>query len=130
LLTIFRTLDAGGSSRRTRRLRHRLAMGRTPRLPFPSIFISAALKIPPHGPTLRSYVVRYLTNSQHLLTLKFHVSGACGIMLGYKFRMSTFLFGLPYWYILLLDKSFWNNHSYLFGIVTMLLMGSSANHYL
>ncbi|KAG5894578.1 hypothetical protein JTB14_021558 [Gonioctena quinquepunctata] len=56
--------------------------------------------------------------------------GACGIMLGYKFRISVFLFGIPYWYILLLDKSFWNNHSYLFGVVTILLMGSSANHFL
>ncbi|CAH1105219.1 unnamed protein product, partial [Psylliodes chrysocephalus] len=56
--------------------------------------------------------------------------GCCGIMLGYKFRISIFLFGIPYWYLLLLDKSFWNNHSYLFGIVTILLMGSSANHFL
>ncbi|CAH1954165.1 unnamed protein product [Acanthoscelides obtectus] len=55
--------------------------------------------------------------------------GATGIMLGYKFRISTLLFGIPYWYILLLDKSYWNNHSYLFGIVTILLSGSSANHY-
>ncbi|EFA03079.2 vitamin K-dependent gamma-carboxylase isoform X3 [Tribolium castaneum] len=56
--------------------------------------------------------------------------GACGIMLGYKFQTSALLFGVPYWYLLLLDKSFWNNHSYLFGIVTILLVGSSANHYL
>ncbi|KAJ3643909.1 hypothetical protein Zmor_026591 [Zophobas morio] len=55
--------------------------------------------------------------------------GACGIMLGYKFRLSTLLFGIPYWYLLLLDKSFWNNHSYLYGIVTILLAGSSANNY-
>nr|CAH7738498.1 unnamed protein product [Callosobruchus chinensis] len=55
--------------------------------------------------------------------------GATGIMLGYKFRLSTLLFGIPYWYILLLDKSYWNNHSYLYGIVTILLVGSSANHY-
>lgn len=56
--------------------------------------------------------------------------GALGIMLGYKFRLSVFLFGVPYWYILLLDKAYWNNHSYLFGLVTILLAGSSANHYL
>ncbi|XP_056643907.1 vitamin K-dependent gamma-carboxylase isoform X1 [Diorhabda sublineata] len=53
--------------------------------------------------------------------------GAFGIMIGYKFRMSTFLYGIPYWYIFLLDKSYWNNHSYLFGIIVILLMGSSAN---
>ncbi|KAJ8913553.1 hypothetical protein NQ315_017104 [Exocentrus adspersus] len=56
--------------------------------------------------------------------------GALGIMLGYKFRNCVLLFGVPYWYILLLDKSYWNNHSYLFGIVTILLLGSSANHFL
>lgn len=56
--------------------------------------------------------------------------GALGIMLGYKFRLSCFLFGAPYWYIFLLDKSYWNNHSYLFGLITILLAGSSANHFL
>ncbi|XP_074031124.1 gamma-glutamyl carboxylase isoform X2 [Leptinotarsa decemlineata] len=50
-------------------------------------------------------------------------------MLGYKFRLSVILFGVPYWYIFLMDKSFWNNHSYLFGVVTILLMGSCANHF-
>ncbi|CAG9825027.1 unnamed protein product [Phaedon cochleariae] len=55
--------------------------------------------------------------------------GALGIMLGLKFRLSLFLFGISYWYILLLDKSFWNNHSYLFGVLVILLAGSSANHF-
>lgn len=56
--------------------------------------------------------------------------GAFGIMIGYNFTDSVFFFGVPYWYILLLDKSYWNNHSYLFGLVTILLAGSSANHFL
>ncbi|XP_076269277.1 gamma-glutamyl carboxylase [Rhynchophorus ferrugineus] len=55
--------------------------------------------------------------------------GAVGVMLGFKFRTSVFMFGIPYWYILLLDRTFWNNHSYLFGLVTLLLMGSSAHHF-
>uniref|UniRef100_A0A6P7G1S4 Vitamin K-dependent gamma-carboxylase isoform X1 n=1 Tax=Diabrotica virgifera virgifera TaxID=50390 RepID=A0A6P7G1S4_DIAVI len=55
--------------------------------------------------------------------------GAAGIMLGYKFQISTILFGVPYWYLFLLDKSLWNNHSYLFGLISILLMGSSANQY-
>ncbi|CAH1236549.1 unnamed protein product [Diabrotica balteata] len=55
--------------------------------------------------------------------------GAAGIMLGCKFQVSTILFGVPYWYLFMLDKSLWNNHSYLFGIITLLLMGSSANQY-
>ncbi|XP_060517290.1 vitamin K-dependent gamma-carboxylase isoform X2 [Cylas formicarius] len=55
--------------------------------------------------------------------------GAVGVMLGLAFRISVLLFGISYWYLFLLDKSFWNNHSYLFGVVTILLMGSSANHF-
>ncbi|CAG9853874.1 unnamed protein product [Phyllotreta striolata] len=54
---------------------------------------------------------------------------SCGIMLGYKFKSSAIIFAMSYWYLFLLDKSFWNNHSYLFGIVSILLVGSSANHY-
>ncbi|XP_030757480.1 vitamin K-dependent gamma-carboxylase-like isoform X1 [Sitophilus oryzae] len=54
--------------------------------------------------------------------------GAVCIMLGFKFRIGVFMFGIPYWYIHLMDKTYWNNHSYLYGIVTILLMGSSANH--
>nr|KAG5704166.1 hypothetical protein BaRGS_009696 [Batillaria attramentaria] len=42
---------------------------------------------------------------------------------------SCLLFLLPYWYILLLDKSDWNNHSYLFGLLAFLLTLSDANRY-
>lgn len=52
------------------------------------------------------------------------------MMLGYRFRLSCLLFAAPYWFVLLLDKSRWNNHSYLFGIVAILLSRSSAHHYL
>ncbi|KAK7493351.1 hypothetical protein BaRGS_00015477 [Batillaria attramentaria] len=55
--------------------------------------------------------------------------GAAGIMLGAVYRVSCLLFLLPYWYILLLDKSVWNNHSYLFGILAFLLTLSDANRY-
>lgn len=57
-------------------------------------------------------------------------TGAFGIMLGYKFRLSCVCFAVPYWYIFLLDKTFWNNHTYLYGIVAMLLLGTGANKYL
>ncbi|XP_034255208.1 vitamin K-dependent gamma-carboxylase isoform X2 [Thrips palmi] len=56
-------------------------------------------------------------------------TGAVGMMLGLRFRLSCLLFAAPYWYILLLDKSRWNNHSYLFGIVALLFSRSSAHHY-
>ncbi|XP_044750429.1 vitamin K-dependent gamma-carboxylase [Coccinella septempunctata] len=55
--------------------------------------------------------------------------GTIGITLGLQFRLSVLMFAVPYWYIFLLDKSFWNNHTYLYGLLTILLLGSSANHY-
>ncbi|XP_034659177.1 vitamin K-dependent gamma-carboxylase isoform X3 [Drosophila subobscura] len=55
--------------------------------------------------------------------------GAWGIMLGYRFRCSCLAFIVPYWYILLLDKPTWNNHSYLFGLVGTLLLFTQADSY-
>ncbi|XP_037813377.1 vitamin K-dependent gamma-carboxylase [Lucilia sericata] len=55
--------------------------------------------------------------------------GAIGIMLGYRFRLSCLLFVVPYWYIFLLDKPAWNNHSYLFGLVGTMLLFTQANRY-
>ncbi|XP_030380126.1 vitamin K-dependent gamma-carboxylase [Scaptodrosophila lebanonensis] len=55
--------------------------------------------------------------------------GAWGIMLGYRFRFSCLAFIVPYWYIFLLDKPTWNNHSYLFGLVGTLLLFTQAQHY-
>ncbi|CAG9560729.1 unnamed protein product [Danaus chrysippus] len=53
--------------------------------------------------------------------------GALGITLGYKYRISASLFTLCYWYLFLIEKSFWNNHSYLFGVVSFLLTFTQAN---
>ncbi|XP_069669123.1 vitamin K-dependent gamma-carboxylase isoform X2 [Periplaneta americana] len=55
--------------------------------------------------------------------------GAFGIMLGWYFRFSCLAFIIPYWYIFLLDKTSWNNHSYLYGVISILLLGSQANCY-
>ncbi|KAH8378664.1 hypothetical protein KR009_000540 [Drosophila setifemur] len=55
--------------------------------------------------------------------------GAWGIMLGYRFRASCLAFLVPYWYIFLLDKPMWNNHSYLFGLVGTLLLFTQAAAY-
>ncbi|KAH8338328.1 hypothetical protein KR067_013702 [Drosophila pandora] len=55
--------------------------------------------------------------------------GAWGIMLGYRFRVSCLAFLVPYWYIFLLDKPTWNNHSYLFGLVGTLLLFTQAEAY-
>uniref|UniRef100_A0A1B0F0M8 HTTM-like domain-containing protein n=1 Tax=Phlebotomus papatasi TaxID=29031 RepID=A0A1B0F0M8_PHLPP len=57
--------------------------------------------------------------------------GALGIFLGYKYRSSCLMFTIPYWYIFFLDKSHWNNHSYLYGLLGILALdaGSATNGY-
>ncbi|CAL8106506.1 unnamed protein product [Orchesella dallaii] len=57
-------------------------------------------------------------------------AGSIGIMLGLKFRLSCLLYLCPYVYFFLLDKSRWNNHSYLFGLFAMLLTWSGAGHHM
>lgn len=54
---------------------------------------------------------------------------AVGIMLGFMFRMCCFIFMLVYWYFFFLDKTIWNNHSYLYGLLSILFLFTNANHY-
>lgn len=51
-------------------------------------------------------------------------------MLGSRFKIACACFLIPYWYIFLLDKSYWNNHTYLYGIIVILLWGTGADKYL
>ncbi|XP_062583429.1 vitamin K-dependent gamma-carboxylase-like [Saccostrea cucullata] len=53
--------------------------------------------------------------------------GALGITLGLFYRTSCLLFCSTYWYIFLLDKTAWNNHSYLYGLMGIILMAVDAN---
>ncbi|XP_039307001.1 vitamin K-dependent gamma-carboxylase isoform X2 [Solenopsis invicta] len=55
--------------------------------------------------------------------------GAFGIALGLRFKIACACFVLPYWYVFLLEKSYWNNHTYLYGIVAILFWGTEANKY-
>uniref|UniRef100_A0A0A9YUT8 Vitamin K-dependent gamma-carboxylase n=1 Tax=Lygus hesperus TaxID=30085 RepID=A0A0A9YUT8_LYGHE len=55
--------------------------------------------------------------------------GAAGIAIGASYRLSCLAFIIPYWYIILLDKTAWNNHSYLFGILGFLFLFSDAHRY-
>ena len=55
--------------------------------------------------------------------------GACGISLGFVYRLSCLSFALPYWYLFLLEKSRWNNHSYLYGLFSLMLLITDANRY-
>ncbi|CAH3987282.1 unnamed protein product [Pieris brassicae] len=52
--------------------------------------------------------------------------GALGITLGYKYSLASWTFTIAYWYLFLIEKSFWNNHSYLFGLVSFLLSFTQA----
>lgn len=56
--------------------------------------------------------------------------GAGGIMIGFSFKLSCASFLLPYWYFFILDKMNWNNHSYLYGVVSLLFWGTGASNYL
>lgn len=55
--------------------------------------------------------------------------GACGIFLGFMFRLSCLSFMVTYWYMFLLEKSRWNNHSYLYGLFSVMLLLSNADCY-
>ncbi|GAB1607264.1 vitamin K-dependent gamma-carboxylase-like isoform X1 [Argonauta hians] len=51
------------------------------------------------------------------------------MMIGFCFRLSTCLFTAIYWYLFFLDKTKWNNHSYLYGLHSIMFMVSDANRY-
>ncbi|KAM4747726.1 vitamin K-dependent gamma-carboxylase [Rhinophrynus dorsalis] len=55
--------------------------------------------------------------------------GALGITLGCCYRLSCLLFLLPYWYVFFLDKTTWNNHSYLYGLIGFQFTIINANRY-
>uniref|UniRef100_A0A7N6F7Z6 Vitamin K-dependent gamma-carboxylase n=1 Tax=Anabas testudineus TaxID=64144 RepID=A0A7N6F7Z6_ANATE len=55
--------------------------------------------------------------------------GALGIMFGCFYRLSCLMFISTYWYIFFLDKTTWNNHSYLYGIIGFQLILMDGNRY-
>ncbi|XP_069558795.1 vitamin K-dependent gamma-carboxylase [Brachyistius frenatus] len=55
--------------------------------------------------------------------------GALGIMLGCFYRLSCLMFISTYWYIFFLDKTAWNNHSYLYGLIGFQLTLMEGNRY-
>lgn len=57
----------------------------------------------------------------------FGISAAGGIMLGWNYKFNCITFALPYWYMFLLDKSSWNNHSYMFGILVLLFLATDSH---
>lgn len=59
----------------------------------------------------------------------FLVEGALGIMLGCFYRLSCLMFISTYWFIFFLDKTAWNNHSYLYGLIGFQLFLMDGNRY-
>ncbi|XP_064163708.1 vitamin K-dependent gamma-carboxylase [Anguilla rostrata] len=55
--------------------------------------------------------------------------GAVGIMIGCFHRVSCLMFISTYWYVFFLDKTAWNNHSYLYGLIGFQLTLMDANRY-
>ncbi|XP_075300670.1 vitamin K-dependent gamma-carboxylase [Opisthocomus hoazin] len=55
--------------------------------------------------------------------------GALGVLSGCCYRLSCGAFLGPYWYLLLLDKGAWNNHSYLYGLLAGQLALLGADRY-
>ena len=56
--------------------------------------------------------------------------GALGIALGFRYRISCLLFLTIYCYMFFLDKTTWNNHSYLYGLIGFLLLITDGNRYM
>ena len=51
------------------------------------------------------------------------------ITLGLFYRIACILFVCIYWYIFFLDKTVWNNHSYLYGLLGFIMLVTDGNHY-
>ena len=106
-------------------------------VPLSSLWSCEALAIPMDVSALSTDVVWWVlylfmfhcATSCDVSSKHFCLTGACGIMIGYNFKLSCLSFIIPYWYVLVLDKTSWNNHSYLYGLLSILLFFSSANHY-
>ncbi|XP_078494473.1 vitamin K-dependent gamma-carboxylase [Ciona intestinalis] len=54
---------------------------------------------------------------------------AIGIAVGFMYRLNCALFTSIYWYFFFLDKTTWNNHSYLYGLLAFLFLITDAHRY-
>uniref|UniRef100_H3CUP1 Vitamin K-dependent gamma-carboxylase n=1 Tax=Tetraodon nigroviridis TaxID=99883 RepID=H3CUP1_TETNG len=68
-------------------------------------------------------------DQMYLVYVVMFLEGAVGIMLGCFYRLSCLMFISTYWYIFFLDKTAWNNHSYLYGLIGFQLFLMDGNRY-
>ena len=57
------------------------------------------------------------------------LSGACGLALGLFYRFSCLVFAGGHCYLFLLDKTSWNNHSYLYALCSLMFLIFDADRY-
>jgi vitamin K-dependent gamma-carboxylase len=74
--------------------------------------------------------IRPLDTSYMVILYAVMFLAALGITLGLRYRISCFIFLTIYWYIFFLDKTTWNNHSYLYGLIGTLLFLTDGNRYM
>ncbi|XP_042218727.1 vitamin K-dependent gamma-carboxylase-like [Homarus americanus] len=65
----------------------------------------------------------------HYMVLLYGVMLVCSVLmvLGWRWRVSCGSFVAVYWYLFLLDKTTWNNHSYLYGLIASILLVSDPH---
>ena len=80
-------------------------------------------------PTSEAAIIFIVTvrNTMKYTKYEYILLGALGLMLGFLYRVSCLLLLVPYWYLFLLDKTRWNNHSYLYGLITFMFTITDAN---
>ncbi|EDV21673.1 uncharacterized protein TRIADDRAFT_30165 [Trichoplax adhaerens] len=64
----------------------------------------------------------------HILYLSM-IAAAIGICIGFYYRIASIWLALGHWYLILIDKTAWNNHTYLFGLFTIFFSVTNANRW-
>ncbi|RDD40460.1 Vitamin K-dependent gamma-carboxylase [Trichoplax sp. H2] len=64
----------------------------------------------------------------HMLYLSMIIASFC-ICIGLKYHFMTTWLAICYWYIILLDKTAWNNHTYLLGLFALFFSVTDANRW-
>lgn len=64
----------------------------------------------------------------HVVYLMMIIASIC-ICIGFYYRFATIWLAISYWYVFLLDKTVWNNHSYLFGLFAIFFSVTKANRW-
>lgn len=77
----------------------------------------------------KRFIVIVVVITTELYVYMYLIEGSLGIMLGCFYRLSCLMFISTYWYIFFLDKTAWNNHSYLYGLIGFQLTLMDGNRY-